>query len=120
MDVGLENAAPGLIIRKRKQVEEPEKVKVGNSDSVESIGNEAEDAVALLLKHTRGIQATGDDDIHRSKGVVEEVDFDQNPFCLANFATSRCICCVLIICDLYCIRSIGGDGWTSLNDRLGY
>ncbi|GJX76819.1 asparagine--tRNA ligase, cytoplasmic 2 [Tanacetum coccineum] len=36
VDLGLENAASGLIIRKRKQVEETNKVKPGNQDSVES------------------------------------------------------------------------------------
>ncbi|KVI02613.1 Forkhead-associated (FHA) domain-containing protein [Cynara cardunculus var. scolymus] len=66
-DSELENAAPGLIIRKRKPVEEPENVKVGDSDSVKSsvgVDIAAEDAVALLLKHTRGIQALDDEDSH--------------------------------------------------------
>ncbi|GJY58041.1 hypothetical protein Tco_0457933 [Tanacetum coccineum] len=36
VDLGLENAASGLIIRKRKQVKETHKVKPGNTDLVES------------------------------------------------------------------------------------
>ncbi|KAJ9564089.1 hypothetical protein OSB04_000055 [Centaurea solstitialis] len=76
-DTGLENAAPGLIIRKRKPVEEAENVKDGDSSSVEkksSVGVDfaAEDAVALLLKHTRGIQALDDEDGHGGDGGAAE------------------------------------------------
>ncbi|GKB58683.1 kanadaptin [Tanacetum coccineum] len=72
VDLGLENAAPGLIIRKRKQVEETDKVKPGNSDSVESssagVDIAAEDAVALLLRHSRGVQAMDDEVMHSGEG----------------------------------------------------
>ncbi|GJV22431.1 kanadaptin isoform X2 [Tanacetum coccineum] len=69
VDLGLKNAAPGLIIRKREQVEETDKVKSGNSVSVESspagVDIAAEDAVTLLLRHSRGVQAM-DDEVMRS------------------------------------------------------
>ncbi|GKB01677.1 hypothetical protein Tco_0829721 [Tanacetum coccineum] len=72
VDLGLENAAPGLIIRKRKQVEETDKVKPGNLVSVESssagVDIAAEDAVALLLRHSRGVQAMDDEVMHSGEG----------------------------------------------------
>lgn len=62
---GLENAAPGLIIRKRKAVEKHEAndnnpIKEPES-STGGTGFIAEDAVALLLKHTRGFHAEEED-----------------------------------------------------------
>lgn len=67
VDLGIENAAPGLIIRKRKQVETSDVSEVKGSEestSVSSVGPEikAEDAVALLLKHARGYHASADDE----------------------------------------------------------
>lgn len=79
---GLENAAPGLIIRKRKPVEEKDKVKVTNSETVElSVGVDiaAEDAVALLLKHTRGVQAIDDEEMHNGgEGAAAAADKGNN------------------------------------------
>lgn len=68
---GIEDAAPGLIIRKRKQVAEPK-----GSDDVDSETNiassfKAEDAVALLLKHSRGYHAADEEDGHVSEDVPE-------------------------------------------------
>ncbi|XP_042511076.1 kanadaptin [Macadamia integrifolia] len=67
----LESAGPGLIIRKRKQVEKHE---VGDNRAPEqstSVTAEAEssaaDAVALLLKHQRGVFASEDDGIDESQ-----------------------------------------------------
>ncbi|KAM7520607.1 hypothetical protein LguiB_019569 [Lonicera macranthoides] len=67
VDLGIENAAPGLIIRKRKQVEKSDVSEVKGSEestSVSPVGPEirAEDAVALLLKHARGYHASADDE----------------------------------------------------------
>ncbi|XP_024974435.1 kanadaptin isoform X2 [Cynara cardunculus var. scolymus] len=125
-DSELENAAPGLIIRKRKPVEEPENVKVGDSDSVKSsvgVDIAAEDAVALLLKHTRGIQALDDEDSHgggeggaadnqgkkgkkKAKKVIgpERPSFNTEPDYESWVPP----------------EGQSGDGRTSLNDRLGY
>jgi len=61
----IESAAPGLILRKRKQVET---TGTGSDDasqqSTSSTSGEqtAEDAVALLLKYQRGVYAASDDD----------------------------------------------------------
>jgi len=61
----IESAAPGLILRKRKQVET---TGIGSDDasqqSTSSTSGEqtAEDAVALLLKYQRGLYAASDDD----------------------------------------------------------
>lgn len=61
-DQRIEDAAPGLIIRKRKQVEQP---KVSDAkDSEKTTGSElkAEDAVALLLKHSKGYHTADEED----------------------------------------------------------
>lgn len=68
----LESAAPGLIIRKQKQVEKP-----GRSDKAPeqstSLSAEAEttaaDAVALLLKHKRGYIALEDEGRDESQDI---------------------------------------------------
>lgn len=69
---GIEDAAPGLIIRKRKQVTEPK-----GSDDIDPETNtassfKAEDAVALLLKHSRGYHAADEEDGHVSEDVPEK------------------------------------------------
>ncbi|KAI3665792.1 hypothetical protein L6452_44426 [Arctium lappa] len=124
-DTGLENAAPGLIIRKRKQVEEPENVKVGDSNSVESsvgIDIAAEDAVALLLKHTRGIQALDDEDSRGGEGgaadnqgkkgkkKAKKVIGPERPSFTSEPDYESWVP----------PEGQSGDGRTSLNDRLGY
>lgn len=71
-DPGIENAAPGLIIRKRKQVEKSNTSEV--KDSEQSIGPDlkAEDAVALLLRHSRGYPALDEEDRPTSEDVIVE------------------------------------------------
>ncbi|TVU11654.1 hypothetical protein EJB05_45251, partial [Eragrostis curvula] len=54
----LEEAAPGLILRKRKTVDQPA-ANEADSSSVQSEASAA-DAVALLLKHKRGLQTSDD------------------------------------------------------------
>lgn len=54
----IENAAPGLIIRKRKQVEKPDLSDVKDSEQSEEAELAAEDAVALLLKHSKGFRVS--------------------------------------------------------------
>ncbi|KAM0010187.1 putative peptidylprolyl isomerase [Helianthus debilis subsp. tardiflorus] len=120
----LENAAPGLIIRKRKQVEEKDKVKTVNSEPVESpvVDFAAEDAVALLLKHTRGIQATDDEEMQSSeaekgnngkkkaKKVKKVMGPERPPFLDSETDYEAWVP----------PKGQSGDGRTSLNDRLGY
>lgn len=65
----LEEAAPGLILRKRKSTDQSASSEA-NSSSVESEASVA-DAVALLLKHKRGLQTSeemeNEDDSHAGK-----------------------------------------------------
>lgn len=74
-DLGLENAAPGLLIRKRKLVEKSDvtEVKVSEQSTSSPMGAEirAEDAVALLLKHTRGYHASDDEVRHDNEYTAQ-------------------------------------------------
>ncbi|KAL8266263.1 hypothetical protein R6Q59_003607 [Mikania micrantha] len=130
---GLENAAPGLIIRKRKQAEEKGKVETVNSESNESrvgVDIAAEDAVALLLKHTRGIQAIDDEELHNGEGAAaankemnnknkrakrakraKKVLGPERPSFLDSETDYE---------SWVPPEGQSGDGRTSLNDRLGY
>lgn len=71
-DQGLEDAAPGLIIRKRKQVEKANVSDVEDSEKTSGSGFKAEDAVALLLKHSKGHHAEVEDDKPVSEDVIVE------------------------------------------------
>lgn len=74
----LESAAPGLILRKRKQVETTgtnsydARQQLTSSTSGEQT---AEDAVALLLKHTRGLYAA--DDVGGSEGPDDTKNIEE-------------------------------------------
>lgn len=136
VDTGLENAAPGLIIRKRKQVEEVDNQgKIGNSDLVEEppsssagvVGIAVEDAVALLLKHTGGggIQPTDDEEQHNGEGVAavapdkrkkrnkktKKILGPERPSFLDSETDFE---------SWVPPEGQSGDGRTALNDRLGY
>ncbi|GJW85471.1 hypothetical protein Tco_0158616, partial [Tanacetum coccineum] len=77
VELGLKNAALGMIIRKRKQFGETGRFKPGNSDSVElsfaGVDIAAEDAVALLLRHFRGVQAMHDEVMHSGEGDLTDL-----------------------------------------------
>ncbi|XP_076920130.1 uncharacterized protein LOC143581180 [Bidens hawaiensis] len=116
----LENAAPGLIIRKRKQVEEKDKGKPVIPEPVESsVG--VEDAVALLLKHTRGVQAINDEEMDSSEAErgnngkkrtkKAKVLGPERPSFLESETDYEA---------WVPPKGQSGDGRTSLNDRLGY
>ncbi|KAK2968615.1 hypothetical protein RJ640_028262 [Escallonia rubra] len=124
MDSAIENAAPGLIIRKRKQVEKSE-VDEGSVESTSSVGAEfrAEDAVALLLKHSRGYHASVDlaghdseDMAHstqsgRGKKASKKVLGPERPSFLEGGSEYE---------SWVPPKGQSGDGRTSLNDRYGY
>lgn len=69
---GIEDAAPGLIIRKRKQVAEPKGSEAIDSETNPASSFKAEDAVALLLKHSRGYHAADEEDGHAREDVIPE------------------------------------------------
>ncbi|KAK3012393.1 hypothetical protein RJ639_010558 [Escallonia herrerae] len=124
VDSAIENAAPGLIIRKRKQVEKSE-VDEGSVESTSSVGAEfrAEDAVALLLKHSRGYHASVDlaghdseDLAHktqsgRGKKASKKVLGPERPSFLEGESEYE---------SWVPPKGQSGDGRTSLNDRYGY
>lgn len=73
LDSVIESAAPGLILRKRKQEDQSDghldaSQQSTSSSEVERAGFKAEDAVALLLKHQRGYHGSDEEEtIHESK-----------------------------------------------------
>lgn len=73
VDSVIESAAPGLILRKRKQEDQSDSYmdasqQSTSSSEVERAEFKAEDAVALLLKHQRGYHGSDEEEIrHESK-----------------------------------------------------
>ncbi|MCD7470916.1 hypothetical protein HAX54_011153 [Datura stramonium] len=122
-DSGIESAAPGLIIRKRKQVEKSDATELKDSQQSSGADMEAEDAVALLLKHSQRYHGTDDDveySIHdvshesqtmKEKKKQKKVRGPERPSFLKSEEDYD---------SWVPPEGQSGDGRTSLNDRLGY
>lgn len=119
---GIENAAPGLIIRKRKQVEKSDLTDVKASELYKEAEMKAEDAVALLLKHSRGIQASDEmeedsENVPQSKQARKDKKKSkrllgpERPSFLNNESDYEA---------WVPPEGQSGDGRTTLNDRYGY
>ncbi|CAJ2669212.1 unnamed protein product [Trifolium pratense] len=111
----IQSAAPGLILRKRKQVET---TGTSSSDasqqSMSSTSGEqtAEDAVALLLKYKKGLYAAADDVRDESKEKrPKRVLGPEKPSFLTDETNNA---------TWVPPKGQSGDGRTSLNDKYGY
>ncbi|KAI8534260.1 hypothetical protein RHMOL_Rhmol10G0076200 [Rhododendron molle] len=123
MESGIENAAPGLIIRKRKQVGNETKASEQSTIASEGAESRAEDVVALLLKHKRGYYASDDEagqnteDIPRRKKPGKDnkkpkrVLGPERPSFLGGETDYE---------TWVPPEGQSGDGRTSLNERYGY
>ncbi|KAH6791897.1 SMAD/FHA domain-containing protein [Perilla frutescens var. hirtella] len=118
---GIEDAAAGLIIRKRKQVGESKVSDAGDSETTTASHFKAEDAVALLLRHSKGYHAADEEDGPVSEDVAEKQEKKggkkqkrvlgpERPSFLEEPDYSAWVP----------PEGQSGDGRTSLNDRLGY
>ncbi|XP_027078357.2 uncharacterized protein [Coffea arabica] len=119
---GIENAAPGLIVRKRKHVEKSDLTDVKDSEPYKEAEIKAEDAVALLLKHSRGIHTSDEmeqdsENVPQSKQARKDKKKPkrllgpERPSFLNNEPDYE---------SWVPPEGQSGDGRTSLNDRYGY
>ncbi|KAK7820784.1 protein phosphatase 1 regulatory inhibitor subunit ppp1r8 like protein [Quercus suber] len=124
---GIESAAPGLIIRKKKPVKNPEGGDYNASQLVtsSSSGPElmAEDAVALLLKHKRGYYEPDDEERNESQdtsGVKQLSKDNKKPKRMLGPEKPTFLDSNSDYEAWVPPEGQTGDGRTSLNERLGY
>ncbi|KAA8530487.1 hypothetical protein F0562_005196 [Nyssa sinensis] len=127
VDSGIENAAPGLIIRKRKQVEKFDTSEVKGSEQATCSSVEAEiraeDAVALLLKHTRGYYVSEDKTTHDSQDMPQGNESEKDnkkPKRMLGPDRPSFLDSEVDYESWVPPKGQSGDGRTSLNDRYGY
>ncbi|KAL5727379.1 hypothetical protein ACHQM5_000585 [Ranunculus cassubicifolius] len=121
VETSIEGAAPGLIIRKRKKVEKPIENVTGNDNdesasvSMSEAQTTAADAMALLLKHSKGLvvpeeeEQIGKDNNNATK--CRRVLGPEKPEFLNSKTEYE---------GWVPPKGQSGDGRTSLNDRFGY
>ncbi|KAM4124326.1 hypothetical protein ACB094_01G222400 [Castanea mollissima] len=124
---GIESAAPGLIIRKKKPVKNPEGGDYNAPQQVtsSSSGPElmAEDAVALLLKHKRGYYEPDDEERHEGQdtsGVKQLSKDNKKPKRVLGPEKPKFLDSNSDYEAWVPPEGQTGDGRTSLNERLGY
>ncbi|CAN1244358.1 Uncharacterized protein ZK632.2 [Linum perenne] len=122
---GIEGAAPGLIIRKRKEIEGRGNGDREGSEQLASAEFKAEDAVALLLKHEKGYHLEEEESNHESQGSKDtkkpkRVLGPQKPSFLQGESEKDLWMPPKETSYLSSYPGQSGDGRTSLNDRYGY
>ncbi|WCJ25475.1 SMAD/FHA domain-containing protein [Euphorbia peplus] len=126
VDSGIENAAPGLIIRKQKKTEGTGANSNKNSSEktgaipVEEAKVAAEDAVALLLKHKRGYHGEEDEDQDVDTSGNDKKDNKKKPKRVLGPEKPSFINSNPEYETWVPPKGQSGDGRTSLNDRFGY
>ncbi|XP_075481022.1 uncharacterized protein LOC142521744 [Primulina tabacum] len=121
VETRIEDASPGLIIRKRKHVEISKANEVKYSESSVDSKLQAEDAVALLLKHSRGYHASDEEEKPVGENLLKNkktkdgrkphrVLGPERPSFLDDESDATWVP----------PEGQSGDGRTCLNDRLGY
>ncbi|KAH9622337.1 hypothetical protein KSS87_000963 [Heliosperma pusillum] len=123
----IESAAPGLILRKKKPAEIPDN-QISESSAANSADIMVEDAVALLLKHKRGLYVADEEtDFENNDKIDEKVPGQENkrPKRVLGpekpaFLKAKDEATWVPPKGKISIYRQSGDGRTSLNDRLGY